>query len=256
MNRQKCEELINAFSLPCVECVSVPMSYVSALVKKNPYKNFWHETLNVFRRYNSGVKRDTIQDEIENPVLLELMKNHKHFFTEFTSARCVKKLQKKAVSILQSLCGKHKISYQKHRSLLMKKRGYVMENTALELYSSTCKVMVQPVEQRIVYIRENDPKFHTNPENACIRLVGKADGEADGKILEVKTRYRGFRDFAFERIQLAIYVIAYDKPGVLVEFYENKLKIHQMPKAQAREIWDSVYHNFIEWRHFIQGFMV
>ena len=244
---------------PLVKTVSVPMSYVSSLIGKHPYKDRWNETRNVFRRYNSEVKKPTTQDEADSPLYQDVLANHSEFFNQFINAVQIKPLQKQADEILRGLCKKHRVPFRCHRMLFTKKRGYVMESTVIKAYEREYGLRVSPVECRIVFLERGSGEFH--PSNvsgeALIRLVGKADGEdSDGRILEVKCRRSGFREFYFERLQLATYVLAYKKPGVLIEFYENTLRVTNMSNEQAQELWAEAYPKLIAWRDLVEGFMV
>ena len=244
---------------PQVDIISIPMSYVSALIGKHPYKDMWDETINVFRRYNSGheeKKPPTIQEQAESPLYKDIQTNHKEFFDHFIKAVKIKKLKASADNLIRQLCVKHKVNYRSHRMLLTKKRGHVLEKAALDLYASTKNVEVYPVEKKLVFLSREGHSFQRSNEEAYIRLVGKADGkDSRGRILEVKCRRAGFRDLYFERLQLATYILAYDMPGTLIEFYENELRTKEISKQQAKEMWSGVYEKLSKWSDLVSHFM-
>ena len=245
-----------SISFPNVPVISVPMSYVCALIGKHQYKDLWYESINVFRRYNTPHRKPTLQDENESPLYKDLQTNHTSFFEKFINSVKIEHLQNEADTIVKDLCKKHKMPYYRHRMLLTKRRGYVLEKTALKIYAQQNKIEVLPVDKRIVFLSKEKTSFVSSNEGAYCRLVGQADGiDSLGRILEVKCRRSGFREFFFERVQLATYVIAYDKPGVLVEFYEGKLRCTDMSKDEAEKIWSNIFPAMIAWNNLVRHFM-
>ena len=244
-------------NLPIVKCVSIPMSYVSSLIDKHPYKDRWNETRNVFRRYNSIEKKATLQDEAESPLYKDILANHNQFLELFVNSVKICDLQREADQLLSRLCQKHNVDFRSHRMLFTKKRGYVLEKVALELYGAEYKVSVMPVVRQTVYLDEKSPKLlRDETDDTVMRLIGKADGrDSDGHILEVKCRRSGFREFFFERLQLATYVLSYGLPGRLVELFEGELRVSEMSKDEAHEIWDDAYPKLLHWRKIVEGFM-
>ena len=90
------------FTLPFVQTISVPMSYLSSLTGFHPYREVGSETFACFRRYNSGPKKQrTAQDIAEWPLFRELKDIHGEFYELYCNSPKVKHLEKRGQAILR-----------------------------------------------------------------------------------------------------------------------------------------------------------
>ena len=69
-----------------IDTISVPMSYVSGLIGRNPFKHVGEETETVFRRYNSPVLNNVPVEKNEQDLLNDLQNNHTEFYQKYIHA--------------------------------------------------------------------------------------------------------------------------------------------------------------------------
>ena len=232
--------------------LSIPFSYVSSIIGENQYKDIQTETRTVLWKYNTNKdpskKSKTTFEKQQFPLLKDLETNHTDFFQTYITSSKIKQYQRRADQIMWDLCKKHGVSYKYHKSLLYKKRGFVLENTLIEKYNSQYDVQVEPCEQITRYCVEGSLELSKEIAPNCYRLIGKADGEYDDTVIECKCRRNGFRWFYFERIQLALYILGYGKKqGKLVEMYEGKLKVYTMSLSEAKHIFYTIKDRLDVW---------
>ena len=227
--------------------ISVPMSYVSGICGLNPYKHIGEQTFIILKRYNSGVVR-TLADAHEWPLLRDFEQNHKEFFETYMTAPVIGHLEYKAQKIIKSLCSKHSISYNAHRFMLLKRRGYVFEKTIRDLYADKNNVECRKAPRATIFIDKHLQIHHEPIPDPVIRLIGSADAlSSDGEVLEIKCRKYGFRKLYHETIQLAIYCLAYKRDGRLIEYSEGKLNQRTISQKEAKQVWHKLEKPLRQW---------
>ena len=232
--------------------LSIPFSYVSSLTNYNQYKDVKTETAIVLHKYNSHSdpkkKKKTRFEKSQFPLLRDLEENHTAFYTAYINAMKIKQYERQADKLMKTLCRKHALMYRHHKSLLYKKRGFVMEKFLIAKFEGEYKVCVKPCEQITRYCEIGDYMLKQIKSVGCYRLIGKADGVYKDTVIECKCRRNGFRNFFFEKIQLALYVLGYQKrQGKLVEMFEGELRVYTMGQYEAMQIFHDVKGHLDAW---------
>ena len=232
--------------------LSIPFSYVSSLTNCNQYKDVLVETKIVLHKYNSNKdpkkKKKTPFEKSEFPLLRDLEQNHTTFYNTYINSQHIKQYEKQADILMKRLCKKHRLYYNIHRSLLYKKRGFCMEATLISKYEEQENIKISACEQITRYCTIGIDELQIEKSEKCYRLIGKADGKYGNTVIECKCRRNGFRNFYFEKIQLALYVIGYQtEQGKLLEMYEGKLRCYTMLQKEAFEILHFVKPLLDEW---------
>ncbi len=232
--------------------ISIPMSYISSIIGENQYKDVAYETKTVLWKYNSNKdpkkKKKTDYEKQQFPLLEDLQTNHRDFFETYITSSKIKQYQQRADKLMRELCRKHEVDYKYHKSLLYKKRGFRLEKTLIQKYSKQYNVDVVPCEQITRYCTIGNQDISEEISDNCYRIIGKADGFYGDTVIECKCRRNGFRYFYFERIQLALYILGYQKKqGKLIEMYEGRLKVYTMSNSEAKHIFYLVKDRLDEW---------
>ncbi len=227
------------YKLPRV--LSIPMSSVAALLGHNRYKSVVTENAVVLKRYNSGKKRTLQRTKQEFPLVRELEKNHNTFYKQYTESVKVKHLEQRSQKLLRKLCSQFDVPFFYHRSLLAKKRGYVLEKVVRAKFAKLHGAVIDQCQQKTVWCKLTDNVMYSEkPEGSCYRLVGKADGfvRDTNTVIEIKTRKNCFHSQYYETIQLCLYIIAYGcEEGILVQQYEGEIRTKSYHREQAMYIW-------------------
>lgn len=232
--------------------LSIPFSYVSSLTNCNQYKEVKTETAIVLHKYNSyanpKIKKKTKFETSQFPLLKDLEDNHGRFYNAYINSMKIKQYERQADRLMKKLCRKHCLQYRQHKSLLYKKRGFVMEKSLIAKFECQDKVCVSPCEQITRYCVHGEYELKKKLSVGCYRLIGKADGWYGDTVIECKCRRNGFRSFFFEKIQLALYVLGYGKTnGKLIEMFEGKIRVYNMGQHEAMKIFHVVKKPLDEW---------
>ena len=116
-----------------------------------------------------------------------------------------------------------------------------MESTLIANYEKQESLKINPCDQITRYCTLGVDELQTEISPNCYRLIGRADGMYGDTVIECKCRRNGFRDFFFEKIQLALYVIGYKKKrGELLEMFEGEIRCYVMSFSEAQKIFHNV----------------
>jgi len=206
----------------------------------------------VLHKYNSHsnpkIKRKTKFEKSQFPLLKDLEDNHSTFYNVYINSMKIKQYERQADRLMKKLCRKHCLVYRHHKSLLYKKRGFVMEKSLISRFEDQEKVCVEPCDQITRYCVLGQYELLQEPIVGCYRIIGKADGIYGDTVIECKCRRNGFRNFFFEKIQLALYMLGYGKQsGKLIEMFEGKLRVYTMGQYEAMKIFHIVKTPLDEW---------
>ncbi len=226
------------------------MSYVASLIGINPYKNIRRETDVVLRRYNTSYGRRKVKtksDKQEMPLLVDLKRNHTGFYEKYTTSINVSSLEIEACELMDTLCEKHKVPAF-HKNLLQKTRGYRLEKISVQMFAEKHNFEYTHAPEQTVFCTLHTDEFHREKPKRGYRLIGSADALTADSVWEIKNRKSRFLYLDHENIQLAIYILVYNKPkGYLIQMLNGEFDFEIMTHEEAKKLWHRVKHSFDKW---------
>ena len=144
----------------------------------------------------------------------------------FTSvARITPKLKQDARRIINIVCKEQKVNFCRPYGFFARHRGRVFEHKAVAKIAQVFK----PNDLKL----QVPTQFHAHG----FTIRGKADCLLEGEVvIEIKCRmYRFMKAKSFELDQLSLYCTSLQKPGLLIQYFDEQLHVTKLSLQEAEE---------------------
>ena len=198
--------------------MNIAVSRIAALCGHHDFKSARDAKKELVRR-NSKCKY------FKNQKLLDVktdLFNSSMYLWYCRSANVTGRMRIIARCLIDKICKKHKMLYNKPYSYFCKERGLYREvhNT-----DEAEKLLDSKIYNRQRKINKKYSEFI---------ICGSIDGETDSHVIEIKTRSSPIDKFPlWEKIQLSWYAFILQKPGILFAFHNGSFKKLDISLEQA-----------------------